>query len=373
MNLKEQLAAKKDEVLALKERIEAGDETAIKRAGELKTEIEDLESRVKAADDATALLKRVGSPAKGSGSKAGMFADMGLKDLKANRGTKSTTIFVKTNTNVQTAPTITDYDRNVVDVQLPLGLRDLMGSEQIAGNALSYLVMGTTEVPAGGAPAIVEEGAAKPQYHTPTSPVTDSLDKIAAFFKETDELLEDAPFLESALRSRGLYLHQLKIENYLASSILGTSGIQAITTGISFDNLLTAKGLVRSATGFAPDAIVLNPADYTALQLTKDSNNGQYLMGGPGYVPYGNGRYEENVPIWGLRVVQSSGVPSGTALVGAFRVASSVVTKRGAGVRVEVSNSNEDDFIHNLVTVRIEERLMSAVRFPAAFVKVYTA
>ena len=40
---------------------------------------------------------------------------------------------------------------------------------------------------------------------------------------------------------------------------------------------------------------------------------------------------------------------------------------------MEVSNSNEDDFIYNRVTVRIEERMVEAVRVPAAFSIVGTA
>ena len=42
-------------------------------------------------------------------------------------------------------------------------------------------------------------------------------------------------------------------------------------------------------------------------------------------------------------------------------------------MRVEVSNSNEDDFVKNMITVRIEERILEAVRLPGGFAKVYTA
>jgi hypothetical protein len=52
-------------------------------------------------------------------------------------------------------------------------------------------------------------------------------------------------------------------------------------------------------------------------------------------------------------------------VVGAFKTCGSVVTK--GGVSVEATNSNEDDFIHNLMTIRAEERLALAVRRPAGF------
>lgn len=52
-------------------------------------------------------------------------------------------------------------------------------------------------------------------------------------------------------------------------------------------------------------------------------------------------------------------------VVGAFKTCGSVVSKDG--VSVEATNSNEDDFIKNLMTIRAEERLALAVRRPAGF------
>jgi hypothetical protein len=43
---------------------------------------------------------------------------------------------------------------------------------------------------------------------------------------------------------------------------------------------------------------------------------------------------------------------------------------RKGGVRVESTNSHDDDFTSNLVTVRAEERLALAVRYPAGFCQV---
>ena len=48
--LKGKLKEKKDALVALKERIEAGDEEAIREAGELTEEIEALEQTIKAAN-----------------------------------------------------------------------------------------------------------------------------------------------------------------------------------------------------------------------------------------------------------------------------------------------------------------------------------
>lgn len=215
----------------------------------------------------------------------------------------------------------------------------------------------------------------KPQIHPTYTAKTESLKKIAAHLKETDELLNDAPYLESVVRGRGVKAVKDAIEAYLISTILGTSGINvSVNTGISFDNLLKAKMAVLADTGFEPDAVVINPADLQTLLLAKDGgNSGQYLMGGPAYAPYGNGAYGAYLPIWGMKVVASSKITAGTAIVGAFKDGASLVSKQDEGFRVEVANQNEDDFVKNMITVRIEERVLEAVRVPGAFAKVYTA
>ena len=52
-------------------------------------------------------------------------------------------------------------------------------------------------------------------------------------------------------------------------------------------------------------------------------------------------------------------------IVGAFKTCGSVVSRNG--ISIEATNTNEDDFVKNLMTIRAEERLALAVRRPAGF------
>jgi len=371
MTLKEQLAEKKAAVMALAERIEAEDAEAIKEAGELETAINELTEKIKAAEKASNLLSQIGIKAQEEEKVEGIKSlDLGY--LKSNRGSVQT--YIKAATSPVTGPTIPVVSQRVAEIQYKLGVRDLFSEEAISGNSYTYFRMGATELPANF-DGTTAEGAEKPQIHPTYTPVTEPLVKKAAHLKETDELLNDAPYLESVVRGRGVYELRKVTDAYLVSKLLGTSGIDVtVNTGISFDNLLKAKMAVNYNTGYDAEAIIINPADLQTLLLTKDGGQtGQYLMGGPAYAPYGNGAYGEYLPIWGLKVVATSAIASGTAIVGAFKTCASVITKANEGFRVEVANQNEDDFVKNMVTVRIEERLLEAVRLPGGFAKVYTA
>lgn len=276
----------------------------------------------------------------------------------------------KAATSAHTSTPIEYLDQNVVDVvsQRNLAIRSLFGAESISGTSLKYFVLGSTE----GAPTTVAENAPKPQFHVPYEPKTASLQKIAGWYYETDELIEDNAFLKSSIDNRGLFELDQAIESYLMTTLLATSGVQTLSpagSALTADDVFKAMMNVKSATNYDADAIVINPTDYQALRLAKDSNL-QYYGGGYFYGAYGNTANSQQPNLWGINTVVTTAVTAGTVLVGAFRPGASVVTKQGDGVRVEVVTGDHDDRTNNRVTVIVEERLMLATRIPSAFVKV---
>jgi HK97 family phage major capsid protein len=276
---------------------------------------------------------------------------------------------------------LTDVDRTLVRTYRPGPVvADLLGSGSISGNAITYFLEGALE----GDFTTVAEGAQKPQIHVadPTA-VTDALKKIAAWWDTSDEMVEDLPFMVSEINNRamerlGLFEEaQLLNGNGTGTNILGLlnrSGIQTEATAASPDTnadaLFRAMTKVQTATGLAADGIIINPTDYQALRLSKDSN-GQYYGGGFFAGPYGQGGVPMQPPLWGLRTVVTSAVAAGTAVVGAFSQAATVYRK--GGVRVESTNSDLGKFTSNIITTRIEERVALAVRIPAAIVEVTLA
>lgn len=347
--------------------------TTIEDARNIKGELAEVNQLIAEAESADSDLKAAGGRGVAGEKTLGQYAakHMDVAQLKGARGTVGTPYGFKANTSTIMGSQIVQTSTNVVDIiPRPLMVRDLFGSETVSGNALQYYVLGATE----GAPNVTAEGAAKPQISVAHSATTVALDKVACFFKESDEITEDAAFLVSAIDNRGTYEHNLAVESYLVTKLLATSGIQSTAFATSAqDSIFAGMTAVQTATGYTADAIVINPADYQTLRLAKDSN-GQYFGGGFFYGAYASNAGVQAQPgIWGLPTVVTPNVAKGTAIVGSFKAAGSVVTKAGSGLRVEMTNSADSDFTNNLVTVRVEERLALAVRVPSAFTKVALA
>lgn len=375
MSLKEQLSELKAKLAGLKDRIEANDQDAIAEGTQLQSEIEAKTAEIEAAEKKAGLLNMIGKKEEENPMEekkvARTLGENFVEAVKAaNVGKKfdvSAPSF-KAATDTQTSPAgavdfATTFDRNVVTApRTELVVRDLFGAETISGSTLTYLVEGAIQ----GAPAVTAEGAEKPQVHfADPTPVTVSLAKIACHIKESDEYISDYPFLASAINGRLLYELGLVEQNKLVTDLLATSGIQtgtiasgATQTDIA-DLILKAAMDVQNGSGFAADAILINPTDWYNLRIAKDGED-RY---------YGGGFFgAQNVPnLWGINVCVSPAVTAGTIVVGAFKTCASVVTH--GGVSVEAVNTNEDDFVKNLMTIRAEERLALAVRRPAGFVK----
>ena len=277
-------------------------------------------------------------------------------------------------------PWMTQYDRTIVQAYRPqVQVKNLFGQGTLSGdtNTIAYLVEKARE----GDPALTAEAGAYAQVHyLSPEPKSESLQKITALAKLTDESIADMAFVTSEIDGRIRYDIDWKTELQLLSGatglvgVLNRSGVQTEAvdgtegSGDSVqDALFRALTKVTTATGLKADAIVINPLDYQALRLVKDGN-GQYMGGGFFAGQYGQGGIVEDIPIWGTKTVVTPAIAQGTALVGAFAASATVYTK--GGIAVSMTNSNEDDFNNGLVSLRADVRHALAVRRPSGFVKV---
>lgn len=379
MTLMENLAEAKESLASVKAAVESGEMGVDELSAAIEC-VKDAQAKVDAADAAAELLKNLGSEKSEPAEKEGAIMAKNLGEYaaefvngKANAHEKfdiSTPMFKSAapmTTPSSISGVLTEFDKDIViQPRRQLMVADLFGAETISGNALTYYVESST---VEGGVNTVAEGAEKPltSFGEPTAK-TVALQKIGAHYKESAELVEDAPWFASSINNRGVYLHQKYVEDYLISVLAGTSGI-GTSSEATADGIFKAMMTVQQNSPFAADAIIINPSDYQKLRLAKDGA-GQYYGGGYFYGEYGNTGIVEQPPIWGLRTVVTSAVNAGTCYVGAFKLGASVVHGNGGGMSVNIANTNEDDFIKNMICILIEERLALAVRYPAAFVKI---
>ncbi len=260
----------------------------------------------------------------------------------------------------------------VVDIRFRrMVVRDLLAQGQMDNPAVTYLV----EKAITNAADAVARGGLKPESSLELDTVIEAAKKIATTLTTEDEILSDLSFARSYIDGRLRTFVQLKEEDellngsgtgqHLTGLLNRTGKAPAITpeTGEPLvDAIFRQITQIRTTAFLDPDGFVIHPLDWQAIRLLKDAN-GQYLAGGPFFGPYGNGSIAGDV-LWGLPAVVTPAIAQGTVLVGAFQTACQVLQREG--LTVEATNTNEDDFVHNRVTFRAEERLALAVYRPGA-------
>ena len=369
MTIKEQLAEKKQALVDLEPALKSEEvsEETVAQGEALVKEIAELEEKCAKAEKAEELLKSIGNAEETNTdtTEVKKMTEMEILTQKCAEMTDkkagARVHFEKAYSSVVTAPQIADVDRSIAPVGSRIPAASLFQEAQISGNAITYFREGAFETYNNAGISATAQNAKKPQVSTSFSATTLALSKIAAWLKETDEILNDAAFL--ATECQNSLMHQVgKAEdNYVINAIGSTVGIGAATydgtTKTFADGILDAIMKVKSDSAFDASVVILNPADIVTLMTAKDQNK-QYYGGGYFVGAYGNGAYGMPTAIWGVPIYASSAVTQGSALVAAREA---VKTWRKGGMDVAIAAENEDDFLYNRVTLRAEVRLATAV------------
>ena len=193
------------------------------------------------------------------------------------------------------------------------------------------------------------------------------IETIAHHLKVSKQLLADAPAVVSYIENRLRWGVEAKVDEQLMNGngtspqLMGLldSGNYTVYTPTSGDNLIQAINRAKYqlwAIGYVADTVYVNPADWGAQEIERESTTGgMYLYGAPGTVA--------GVNPFGLRVVITPRITAGTFLLGQVAVAAGVWNRSGATIEMGYEN---DDFTKNLVTLLAEVRLGLGVEVPAA-------
>ena len=231
------------------------------------------------------------------------------------------------------------------------------------GTASSVTRMTTQE----GGPTSVAPGVAKPQSDIDWVKTVIPITKIAHYYKVDEESLADNTWLQDEITGVGVEELMVKedsmfLTNNAGGEFLGLNqtfnstaystpaSLSGVFTGAveanNYDVLVAAWTQLRILKSITT-AVLLHPADYAAMILTKDTT-GQYPFGAP----------NQNIPnLFGAPIIAHTAVTSDKFFLGDF---SKVKIGVRAGLTVRFYDQNEDDAIKNMVTIVIEERVTMA-------------
>lgn len=226
----------------------------------------------------------------------------------------------------------------------------------------------------------VGERGVKPTWTPDLTTATANVKKIAVLTKVPDEFMADFPQAQSYIDERLPYMVDTQTEDQLLygdgvgnnlKGITTFAGVQTRVVTTTDDSTKAAsllQGLtdIRVGSMFEPDGYCFHPYDWETAQLLKDTS-GRFLAGGPYYIPYTAGVFMELHTFWGKPVVVSTAVKYGRPIAGAFKLGAQYFIREG--LRLEMTNSNEDDFKRNMIAIRAEHRLALAVYRPACFLE----
>lgn len=218
------------------------------------------------------------------------------------------------------------------------------------------------------------EGTAKPQSSITFTPGTMPVSTVAHWIKITRQLAMDNAALAAYINRRMAYGVNLRVENQL---LLGNGVAPNINGLLNAGNFtahgytaasLTAAGVTNNRfdligkmmgdaalADYPADTVIVNTGDYWTMRLAKDTQ-GRYLLGEPGS--------GATPGFFGARAIPSNAMPAGNVWVGNLsEVATEWIRE---GMTVEMSDSDENNFQLNLITIRAERRLALTVERPAA-------
>jgi HK97 family phage major capsid protein len=288
------------------------------------------------------------------------FAGGNLNKLRVE--VKNTLVGSDTNVAPQRNPGI------VGGAVLPFAMEALLPSTTTSSNAIEF----TKEASFTNSAAETAEAGAKPESALTWSLVNMPISTIAHWIKISKQLAADAPALAAYVNTRMRYGVNQKVDTQLvvgdgvAPNISGTydtgnftaHGIADAALGATFKKFVLIRKTIAAlyAAGYPADAIVLNPADWAAMEI-------ELMTTAAGQTLYSVS--EGGTPrLFGLPVVQAIGMAADTFQVGRFSTAYMVYNREG--VVVEMSDSDSDNFTKNLITLRAERRLALATEVPAA-------
>jgi HK97 family phage major capsid protein len=254
-----------------------------------------------------------------------------------------------------------------------LSIRDVLPSSATSSNLIEFVRENVFTNNAGpqvsGSPEAFEN-VTKPESAITFTLVSEAVQTLAHFIPASKQVIEDSASLQSFINGRLMYGLKLKEETQLllgsgSNGELNGINTQATAYTVQSPQLTNEIDIIRemikqaNVAEYAPDTIVMNPQDWYDIDVRKvGSSDDRYVVGNP---------REMGIPrLWGLPVVVTNSLTSGTAIVGSFAMGAEIKDRTSASVEISLEDST--NFQKNMVTIRAEERIALCVYRTEAFI-----
>lgn len=231
-------------------------------------------------------------------------------------------------------------------------LLDAVGREPVNANAVEWIRF-QPDVPPEVEPTA--EGDLKPALDITLVEKSVTLETYAAYKPITRQALEDYPRIRSVVEG---YLRQSlreSLEGAVATAIDSDTDIPSVGTAGTTPLLISIRAAMAQVeiNGFVANTVIVNPGDWAAMDV-------------------GTAVLAATIPgvqrgFWGLAVVASTRLPSGTAYVGDLTAAVTLFDRNRTNVFL--TDSHNQNFLRNILVVLAETRAYAAVTQPAAMCK----
>jgi HK97 family phage major capsid protein len=243
----------------------------------------------------------------------------------------------------------------------PLTIRQVLPSIGVSTNMVNAL----REETWNNSAQFIAQGTAKPESDITFEQYNVPIETVAHWIKVSNQLLADAPAIAAYIDTRARDGLAQEVDRQLLNGNGATPNLSGLTnsgnftaySAVSDDLLVDAINRAKYqlwAIGRTPDTVIVNPADWGAMERTREgAGSGMYLYGLPGTFA--------GVNPFGVRVVLSANMTPGKFLIGQLNGSAMVYDRQGTIVELGFV---DQDFTKNLVTVRVEARLGLGVERP---------
>ena len=231
------------------------------------------------------------------------------------------------------------------------------------GTIASDLIRWAEQVNRDGGAGMTAEGNAKTQADFDIITRDLAVRKITSYIKVAEEMIDDIPYITSEINNELRSLVETKADDQIlsgdntgnnlkgilqyAATFAAGSLASTIDNANNFDVIHAALSQIMLANQPMPTYVVVNPEDFIAMKLTKDTN-GQYL-----FPVFMNG-----IQVAGIPTIVNTGITAGTFLLGYFPY-SGVFIRKAFGIQI---GRDSDDFTKNLYTIIGEMRLVHRIK-----------